>query len=118
MPDVRVITSIHADGDITHKYYDLRSGRPVVMSSANYESLTKVQCATNEADWEEVCLRPIGIDDVAQNVTGNKTSLIRTSFRNVQGDVRSVAQTNIVLMLDDGTDVSTTHQVVGCNTEG
>ena len=113
--DVRIITRAYADGSLVHKYYDLRTGVPIIMTKAQYDVLDKVKCPDTTDDWEPVCLMPIGLTDPTLMVEGTKTVTLTTTYRNVLGVLDTVNHNNVTLRLSDGTDVTQTHEVVACD---
>ena len=112
--DVKVVTKISPDGTITAQYLDMRIAPPVMLTQAAYDALVKVKCPTSEPDWEKVCLQVIGNADAALIESGDKVVVISTTFADTVGAIDSITRSPAQLYLEDGTDVTATHEVVAC----
>ena len=112
--DVKVITKVSPSGAVTAQYLDMRVSPPVLMSQADYDALTKVKCPITESDWEQVCLQEVGNTDAALIVSGKKLVIVSTTYADVAGAVDTVTLSTPTLYLEDGTDVTATHEVVAC----
>lgn len=111
--DVKAITTISGT-TVTTQYLDMRVSPPVLMDQAAYDALTKVKCATSEPDKERVCLQPTGNTDAALIVPGWSISVINTTYADTAGTVDTVSIGSATLWLDDGTEVTDTHEIVKC----
>lgn len=112
--DVKSIIKVSPDGTVTAQYLDMRVSPPVLMDQAAYDALTRVKCPETETDWEKVCLQPIGNTDAANIVSGEKMIAQTITYSDVQGTIDAVTRGAPSLYLEDGTDVTATHEVVAC----
>ena len=112
--DVKVVTKISPDGTITAQYLDMRVAPPVMLDQAAYDALTKVKCPTSEPDWEKVCLQEAGNTDAALIVSGKQLVVVSTTFADTAGTIDAITLRPATLYLEDGTDVTATHEVVAC----
>ena len=113
--DVKRIVQITGTA-VTTTYLDLRVNPPVLMTEADYDALTKIKCPVTETDFERLCIQPIGNTDASLVVEGMQCITKRTEYADEEGTVDSVAIVDLKLLLNDGTDVTTTHEVVACPT--
>lgn len=112
--DVKVVTKIAPSGAVTAQYLDMRTSPPALLTQAAYDALTKVKCPVIEPDWEKVCLQPIGNTDAALIVSGDKMVVLTTLFADTSGTIDSVSRSPATLYLEDGTEVTATHEVIAC----
>lgn len=113
--DVKAITTILGD-TVTTVYLDTRVAPPVLLTQAEYDALTKVKCPQTETDFERLCLQVIGNTDAALIVEGMQCITKTTTYADENGVVAAVTIDDIKLLLNDGTDVTATHEVVACPT--
>lgn len=59
-------------------------------------------------------MQPIGNTDAALIVAGKSLDVMRTTYADEAGTVAAVELVSTTLWLDDGTDVTATHEVVDC----
>ena len=112
--DVKSIVKVSPDGTVTAQYIDMRVSPPVTMTQTEYDALTRVKCNESETDWEKVCLQEIGNVDAANIVSGEKMVAQTITYSDTQGTIDDVTRSAPKLYLEDGTDVTTTHEVVAC----
>lgn len=111
--DVKVITSIQGSV-VTTTYLDLSTSPPALIDQAAFDALTLVKCPEHEVDKERVCLQVIGNTDASLIVAGRQITPMTTTFTDVAGTVDAVTVGTTTLVLDDGTDVTATHEIVAC----
>jgi hypothetical protein len=112
--DVKSIIKVSSDGTVTAQYLDMRVSPPILMTQAAWDAETRVKCPETETDWEKVCLQPIGNTDAALIVSGEKMIAQTITYSDVQGTINAVTRSAPLFYLEDGTDVTATHEVVSC----
>lgn len=97
---------------LTVKYIDHRVSPPITMTQAAYDALVKVKCPDTSVDQENVCVQVVGNTDASLIVGGYRVIVSTISFDGA--GVPTVAINSVQLFLNDGTDVTATHEVVAC----
>ena len=113
--DVKAITTILGD-TVTTVYLDTRVAPPVLLTQAEYDALTKVKCPQTETDFERLCIQTIGNTDAALIEEGMQCITKTTTYADENGVIAAVTIDDVKLLLNDGTDVTATHEVVPCPT--
>ena len=113
--DVKSITTILGD-TVTTVYLDTRVSPPVLIDQAAYDALTKVKCPITETDFERLCMQVIGNTDAALIVEGMQCITKTTTYSDENGTFGAVTIDDTKLLLNDGTDVTATYEVVACPT--
>ena len=111
--DVRVVTTVLGNA-VTHQYFDLSSGVPVLTTEAAYNAMVKVKCPEVDTDWEKVCLQVIGETDAALIVSGEKLVVNTITYSDTAGTIDAVTRSAPTYYTEDGIDVTATHEVVAC----
>ena len=111
--DVKSITTILGN-TVTTVYLDTRVSPPVLMAQADYDALTKVKCPITETDFETRCLQVVGNTDASLIVEGMQCITKRTTYSDTAGTLAAVEIVDLKLLLNDGTDVTATHEIVSC----
>ena len=104
---VKIVGSV-----VSVSYIDHRVSPPVLMTQAAYDALVKVKCPETSVEHENVCLQVIGNTD-ASLIVGGYRNIVQTLTFDGAG-VPTVSVDAVQLFLNDGTDVSATHEVVAC----
>jgi hypothetical protein len=111
--DIKSITTVLGN-TVTVQHLDMRVSPPVLMDQATFDALTVVTCPTTETEFERVCLQPIGNTDAALVVEGQEIKVMQTTYSDDVGTVDAVTIQSITLWLNDGTEVTDTHEIVAC----
>ena len=111
--DVRVVSTVMGN-TITHQYFDLTGGEPALITKAAYDAMVKVKCPEVSQDFENVCLQLVGNTDASLIESGEKLVITTVTYSDTAGAIDTVTRAAPSYYLEDGTDVTATHEVVAC----